>query len=124
MQAAYQPEFSTAGFYELANSGREVYSMNPAWRFHKGTATGVRKPPTLMTRTGKWFPALYQIQSFYKDNSPFGIALHNEIELLNSDLKDSITKYNFINYYQSTYNKFLLKKLVKVLLLIVKLLTF
>ena len=40
MQAAYQPEFSTAGFYELANSGREVYSMNPAWRFHKGTATG------------------------------------------------------------------------------------
>ena len=27
MQAAYQPEFSTAGFYELANSGREVYSM-------------------------------------------------------------------------------------------------
>ena len=40
MQAAYQPEFSTAGFYELANSGREVYSMNPAWRFHKGAATG------------------------------------------------------------------------------------
>ena len=40
MQAAYQSEFSTAGFYELANSGREVYSMNPAWRFHKGTATG------------------------------------------------------------------------------------
>lgn len=28
--------FSTAGFYELANSGREVYSMNPAWRFLKG----------------------------------------------------------------------------------------
>ena len=40
MQAAHQPEFSTAGFYELANSGREVYSMNPAWRFHKGAATG------------------------------------------------------------------------------------
>ena len=58
-------------------------------------------------------PALYQIQSFYKDNSPFGIALHNEIELLNSDLKDSIAKYNFINYYQSTYNKFLLEEAVK-----------
>lgn len=40
VQAAYQPEFSTAGFYELANSGREVYSMNPAWRFHKGAAPG------------------------------------------------------------------------------------
>lgn len=34
--AARQPEFSTAGFFHLDNSGREVYSMNPAWRFHKG----------------------------------------------------------------------------------------
>lgn len=34
--AARQPEFSTAGFFRLDNSGREVYSMNPAWRFHKG----------------------------------------------------------------------------------------
>ena len=34
--AARQPEFSTAGFFRLDNSGREVYSMNPAWHFHKG----------------------------------------------------------------------------------------
>ena len=34
--AARQPEFSTAGFFRLDNSGREVYSMNPSWRFHKG----------------------------------------------------------------------------------------
>ena len=34
--AARQPEFSTAGFFRLDNRGREVYSMNPAWRFHKG----------------------------------------------------------------------------------------
>ena len=34
--AAREPEFSTAGFFRLDNSGREVYSMNPAWRFHKG----------------------------------------------------------------------------------------
>lgn len=34
--AARLPEFSTAGFFRLDNSGREVYSMNPAWRFHKG----------------------------------------------------------------------------------------
>lgn len=34
--AARQPEFSTAGFFRLDNSGREVHSMNPAWRFHKG----------------------------------------------------------------------------------------
>ena len=30
------PKFSTAGFYELPNSGRQVYNMNVAWRFHKG----------------------------------------------------------------------------------------
>lgn len=34
--AAYQPSFSTAGFYELPQTGREVYSMNLAWRFFKG----------------------------------------------------------------------------------------
>lgn len=36
--ASHQPEFSTAGFYQLENTGREVYSMNVAWRFHKGNA--------------------------------------------------------------------------------------
>ncbi len=38
--AAYQPKFSTAGFYAVENSGREVFSMNPAWRFHKGDVAG------------------------------------------------------------------------------------
>lgn len=38
--AARQLEFSTAGFFRLDNSGREVYSMNPAWRFHKGAMEG------------------------------------------------------------------------------------
>ncbi|MBP3519163.1 MAG: glycoside hydrolase family 2 protein [Parabacteroides sp.] len=38
--AARQPEFSTAGFFRLDGSGREVFSMNPAWRFHKGAADG------------------------------------------------------------------------------------
>ena len=38
--AARQPEFSTAGFFRVDNSGREVYSMNPAWRFHKGAVEG------------------------------------------------------------------------------------
>ncbi len=38
--ANYQPAFSTAGFYAIENSGREVFSMNPAWRFHKGEAVG------------------------------------------------------------------------------------
>lgn len=30
------PEFSTAGFFALEGTGREVFSMNPAWRFMKG----------------------------------------------------------------------------------------
>lgn len=38
--AAHQPEFSTAGFFRLKDTGREVYSMNPAWRFYKGTLPG------------------------------------------------------------------------------------
>lgn len=38
--AVISPEFSTAGFYQLEGSGREVFSMNPAWRFHKGKAQG------------------------------------------------------------------------------------
>lgn len=33
-------KFSTAGFYELPNTGREVYSMNQAWRFYKGDVSG------------------------------------------------------------------------------------
>lgn len=40
IQASHQPEFSTAGFFRLPNSGREVFSMNPAWRFYKGTVAG------------------------------------------------------------------------------------
>ena len=39
-KADHQPQFSTAGFYELPNSGRTVYSINPAWRFYKGSITG------------------------------------------------------------------------------------
>ena len=34
---ASESHFSTAGFYELANSGREVYNMNVGWRFYKGS---------------------------------------------------------------------------------------
>lgn len=41
--AAHQPEFSTAGFYELPGTGRRVYSMNPAWRFYKGAQAGAER---------------------------------------------------------------------------------
>ena len=35
VSAAYQPQFSTAGFYSLEGTGRKAYSMNPGWRFIK-----------------------------------------------------------------------------------------
>lgn len=41
--AVNQPEYSTAGFYELKGTGRAVYSMNPAWRFYKGAIKGAEK---------------------------------------------------------------------------------
>ena len=41
LSASNLPEFSTAGFYELSNTGREVYSMNLAWRFIKGDVPGM-----------------------------------------------------------------------------------
>ena len=39
----HQPEFSTAGFFRIENTGREVSSMNPAWRFYKGTVADAEK---------------------------------------------------------------------------------
>ena len=41
---ARQPEYSTAGFFELPNTGRTVYSMNPAWRMYKGHLEGAEQP--------------------------------------------------------------------------------
>lgn len=43
VRADYQPTYSTAGFYELPNTGRTVYSMNPGWCFHKGAAEGAEQ---------------------------------------------------------------------------------
>lgn len=40
----YQPSYSTAGFYSLPNTERTAYSMNPAWRFHKGNIKGAEQP--------------------------------------------------------------------------------
>ena len=61
--AAYQPHFSTAGFYEIPSSGRTVYSMNPAWRFHKGHVDGAEQPG-------------------YNDGSWSAVSLPHGIELL------------------------------------------
>jgi len=41
--ADYQPDFSVAGFYDLKNSGREVYDFNVGWRFMRGNITDAWK---------------------------------------------------------------------------------
>lgn len=40
--ASYQSRFSTAGFYQLPETGRSAYSMNPAWRFLRGKIPGAQ----------------------------------------------------------------------------------
>ena len=35
-----KPKFTTAGYFSIPETGREVYSMNQAWRFHKGDVAG------------------------------------------------------------------------------------
>lgn len=40
LSSASLARFSTAGFYELPNTGRKAYSMNLAWRFMKGEVKG------------------------------------------------------------------------------------
>lgn len=42
-KANYQPHFSTAGFFEVEGTGRSVYSMNPAWKIHKGHIEGAEQ---------------------------------------------------------------------------------
>ena len=37
-------EFSTAGFYQIDNAGREVFNFNVGWRFYKGAANGAEQP--------------------------------------------------------------------------------
>lgn len=43
LYAAHQPNYSAAGFFELPNTGRVVYNMNPAWRFHQGEMAGAEQ---------------------------------------------------------------------------------
>ena len=43
-QQQVSPAFSTAGFYTIPEAGREVFSMNPVWRFYRGDAAGAHLP--------------------------------------------------------------------------------
>lgn len=51
--------------------------------------------------------ALYQIQTFYKNDSDFGKSLKNEIDYLNSEIVFNPDENRFIKYYNDNYSKFL-----------------
>lgn len=80
---AYEPKYSTAGFYELPNTGRNVYNMNIAWRFYKG-----------------------DIQEAYKDtfddSSWNVVTLPHGIELLPEEASGSIN-YQGIVWYRKHF---------------------
>lgn len=52
-------------------------------------------------------PALNQIQTFYKDDSTFGVALKNEISALNQDIVFNEDEHPFLNYYFKTYQNYI-----------------
>lgn len=51
-------------------------------------------------------PVLFQMKEYYKPSSPFFAAIDKEITYLSGKLPD-VSKYPFINYYTTNYNKFL-----------------
>ena len=52
-------------------------------------------------------PALYQIVTFYREDSPFCKALNDEINNLNSPIQYNKSEHTFIDYYVNNYSKFL-----------------
>lgn len=53
-------------------------------------------------------PALYQIKEYYQNKSAFGAALQSEIVRLSEQTAD-ISKFPFVNFYNTNYSKFLEK---------------
>jgi beta-galactosidase len=41
---AYETEFSTAGFFQIQDGGREVFNFNVGWRFYKGAVDNAEQP--------------------------------------------------------------------------------
>ncbi len=61
-QAIYQPEFSTAGFYQLDDSPRQAANFNLGWRFFKGDKADAFQPN-------------FDDQSWPVVNAPHGLEL-------------------------------------------------
>ena len=57
-------------------------------------------------------PALYQIKEYYKTKSDFSTALNNEVLRL-SNASPNISKFPFVNFYNTNYTRFLEKSATK-----------
>ncbi|WP_447951925.1 TlpA family protein disulfide reductase [Chryseobacterium koreense] len=57
-------------------------------------------------------PALYQIKEYYKDGQPFGKSLDEEIQRLSTSNGD-LSKFPFVQYYNTNYNRFVEKSATK-----------
>lgn len=90
---------------QLVTSGNkinEVQYLDPANKLMNEVQQTQRQNETV-------FPALLQIKDYYKSNSDFGIALQKEIDRLGVPAKIDPTANPFISYYNTNYNKFLVK---------------
>lgn len=77
------PIYSTAGFYELPGSGREVYDMNVAWHFYKGDVA-------------------YAFQENFDDSNWQVVSLPDGIELLPEEASGSIN-YQGVVWYRKHF---------------------
>lgn len=95
------PAFSTAGFYELPNTGRSVYSMNLAWRFHKGDIeinTNTYSNPKVQQEVNK-NPCAYD----FNDSSWEIVSVPHGLEYLPVEAS-GCANYQGIAWYRKHFN--------------------
>lgn len=78
------PRFSTAGFFQLDNSGRQVYNMNVAWRLLKGDVKGAETVD-------------------FDDSSWSVVSLPNGIETI-PDEASGCTNYQGVAWYRKHFD--------------------
>ncbi len=82
-QSQHRPKFSVAGFYPIENSGREVTSMNVAWRFFKGDVENA-------------------FSSEFKDTSWQVVSLPHGLEILPAEASGGIN-YQGVAWYRKHF---------------------
>lgn len=83
-KGSFTPEYSTAGFYEVPNSGREIYDFNSNWKFIKKDVKGAEKP-------------IFDDTQWETVNTP------NGLEVLPAEASGSIN-YQGIAWYRKHFN--------------------